>query len=740
MKKIITHTVSFVSMIAMLAIAPLASANYSINSNANDCKTVSIGNYTTGEGINGACWTGTAISASAGQSINVALYYHNNGDAPANNVVFKLSNPQDQTVNGSVSFTGQIYVDGALVKSEVVSANITGGSAHLVLGNVMRYDIASHTNVPVSNGNSILTSSGLSFGALQPGWNNQGTIKVSFSVIGSADTNNQPIVATYNHGDLNNELGNVVLQGYFNGNGSDITTYFRYRKIGGSWNSNVATQNHGNTSGNISTTLTNLATGSYEYQACAQNASGTKCGNYNPSGTMNESYTVAFTIDRGNGGEPCGVCGCNGCYNDNLAVTTKSATSIDTDSAVLRGEVNNDGGANSTDVYFKWGTSSSNLYRTLNAGSVNSADTFSKNLSGLDNDTTYYFKACADNNNDSSCGSIKSFTTDSGNNNNNNNNGDLPNITTLGTVSVGSTVASVDGYYDANGCSVTTYFEYGRTSSLGSATAAVNRGNGSGSMLYSFTNLAPNTTYYYRAVGNNCEGTVRGSIRSFVTGGSTVVDPVVITTGGGSGNAFIKLMIDNHRDTVRAGSDIAYDVSWANVTRSTLKNMVLEIRFPDQMVVVDTDKGSIAHDGHSVIVEVASLGSLETGDMTVTTAIKGNLKDGDPVVAQAVMAFENPKTSATENAIAYDSDQFSTRNATGLGASLFGLSFLPGSLAGWLIILLIILLIIVLARHFMAQSQNKVVVNTAPIAPVTPPTTSGTNGNDYIVYRPTPKV
>ncbi len=737
MKKIITHTISFVSMIAMLAIAPLASANYSINSNANDCKTVTIGNYTTGEGINGACWTGTAISASAGQSINVAIYYHNNGDAPANNVVFKLSNPQDQTVTGSVSFTGQIYVDGTLVKSEVVTANIAGGSARLVLGNVMRYNVTSHTNVPVSNGNSILTSSGLSYGALQPGWNNQGVIKVSFSVIGSTDTNNQPIIATYNHGELNNELGNAVLQGYFSGNGSDVTTYFRYRKIGGSWNSNVATQNHGNTNGNISTTLTNLATGSYEYQACAQNASGTKCGNYNPSGTMNENYTVAFTIDRGGS---CGSCGCNGCdYNDNLAVTTKPATSIDTDSATLRGEVNNDGGANSTDVYFKWGTSSGNLNRTLNAGSVNNADTFAANLSGLNDDTTYYFKACADNNNDSICGSVKSFTTDS-ENNNNDNNGDLPNITTLGTLSVGSTVAGVDGYYDANGCSVTTWFEYGRTSSLGSTTVSTNHGNGSGGMSYYFVNLAPNTVYYYRAVGSNCEGTSRGTIRSFTTGSSTVVNPpVVITTGGGSGNAFIKLMIDNHRDTVRTGSDIAYDVSWANVTRSTLKNLVLEIRFPDQMIVIDTDQGSIAHDGHSVIVEVDSLGSLETGDMTVTTAIKGSLKDGDPVVAQAVMAFENPKTSATENAIAYDSDEFSTRNATGLGASLFGLSFLPGSLAGWLIILLIILLIIVLARHFMTQNQNKVVVNAAPAAPVTPPTNGGTNGNDYIVYRPTPK-
>jgi hypothetical protein len=100
------------------------------------------------------------------------------------------------------------------------------------------------------------------------------------------------------------------------------------------------------------------------------------------------------------------------------------------------------------------------------------------------------------------------------------------------------------------------------------------------------------------------------------------------------------------------------------------------------------------------------------------------------------MAFENPKTSATENAIAYDADTFSVTGST-LGASLFGLGFLPTSLAGWLIIILILLIIIFLARHFMTQNQNKVTVHTAPM-PVDP-TAGAQTGNDYIVYRPTPK-
>ena len=126
-----------------------------------------------------------------------------------------------------------------------------------------------------------------------------------------------------------------------------------------------------------------------------------------------------------------------------------------------------------------------------------------------------------------------------------------------------------------------------------------------------------------------------------------------------------------------------------------------------------------------------------TGEMTITAKTTGNLKDGEPIVAQAIMAFENPKTSATENAIAYDSDEFTSRGST-LGASIFGLG-LPTSLGGWLIILLIILLIIVLARHFMRQNQTHVVMNNQASHPMDA-APAQVAGNDYIVYRPTPKV
>lgn len=751
MKKIITTTISLAALIGLIVVAPVASANYSINSLSNDCKTVTIGNYTTGAGINDTCWSASPVSASPGQIINVAIYYNNSGSTAANNVVLKMTDPVNKTIsqNGSISVTGQIFVDGYAVKSGTVTANILGGPSHLELSKVVRYTNGAGVNVPVSGGADIFTSRGLSLGTLNPGWNNQGLIKVSFNVVANDSTCNdcndgdEPSVTTLAYADRSNELGEVTLRGYYNSNGSATTTWFEYRRNGGSW-IKTGTQSHGISSGNITKMLSGLSTGDYEYRAAAENQHGIVYG-----------IIVPFEIDRGNDSDPCeddysdDCCDYhNDCQtNDDIEVTTESAENVDEDSAKLVGDLI-DVGSGDVERWFEWDTKKSEVEdgdgATLDvSGTTNSDGEFSKTLSGLDDDKTYYFRACAqDDDGDQDCGSVKSFSTDEEDNNDDDEEEDTerPNITTLNAISIGSTAATVDGYYKANGCSVATWFQYGRTQDLGSSTLSINRGNGSGSMAYSFTSLAPNMTYYYRAVGTNCEGTTYGTIKSFTTGGRTIVNPpVVITnnTGTGTGNAFIKLMIDNHRDTVRGSSEIAYDVSWENITRTKLKNLVLEVNF-DAMTVVDTDRGSISRDGHSVIYEIEDLGSLESGDMTITAVVKGMLQDGDPVVAQAIMAFENPKTNAAENAIAYDSDEF---NAVRTGGFLGGINF-PNSLAGWLLILLIILLIIIVARYYLWADRNQTVINPMahsqyPYPPAPAPTAPA--GDDYIVYRPNPK-
>jgi hypothetical protein len=717
-----------------MASSTVFAAGAAINTASNDLKTVRVSNYSAQP--ESMSW-GPSVNSAAGQIVAVGIYYHNSGDQTLQNLKIRLS-PQTSGAGTNHSFTATLSADNASSKTDSATVNIVGGVAQSVTyiptavywypNQACATTAGCHpTSLPMGQDGSELFGSGLNLGNIAPGWSTQGGLTVQFKVSSNGGTNGtNPTVVTYAATGLSDSLGAVTLKGFVNPNGnSNISGWFRYRRNNGNW-TETAHQSIGSAQ-NIARSLTGLPGGDYEYQAVATG------GHYGDS--------KFFTLDNNNTCDPCDPCGDDyPCPSGDgePSVETLSPTNVDENSATLRGKLT-DTGNDTNDIYFKWGTSSGNLNHTLNAGTKSSTGTFSKTLNGLDQDETYYYKACAENSNGSDCGSIESFDTDSDGGvciDYGCNGEDRPSITTLNAVAITTSTAVVDGYYNANGCSVTTYFEYGRTDNLGSVTGSTNRGNGSGSMAYAFTSLAPNTTYYYRAVGSNCEGTSRGVIKSFTTKNGTVivnpVTPVFVGTGGGS--QFIKLMIDNHRSTVRSGTDIVYDVSWENITRSTLKNLVLEINF-DDMTALDTDMGDISRDGHSVIVELDTLGSLESGEMSFTTKTTGSLKDGNPVVAQAIMAFENPKTTATENAIAYDSDEFTTRGST-LGASIFGLS-LPTTLGGWLLILLIILLIIVIARHFMRQNKT-VVMNQASAHPADP-AANGATGNDYIVYRPTPK-
>jgi hypothetical protein len=728
-KKFMLMTTAFAVAFGMNATTVFAAA--AINTASNDLKTLRVSNYSA---VPGSMTWSSSVNASADQIVSVGIYYHSSGDAPVQNLKIQLT-PQTTGVANSHTFSTTISSHNAGSVTDTATVNIVGGAQSLSYIPTAVYWYPNQaclnnpncqpTALPFGQNGSELFGQGLVFGNIAPGWATQGGLTVQFKVSSNGDSNTAPSVSTYEATGLSDTSGSATLKGFVNPNGTNTTVWFKYRRSGGSW-MQTSQQSVGTTAQNFSKNLTGLADGNYEYRAVAN--------------TTYEGVSKYFTIGDDSECDPCDPCGddypCEG-GDDEPSVDTLTPSSVDEDSATLRGKLTDDGN-DDNDVYFKWGTSSSNLNRTLDAGTKSSTGSFSENLSGLDADETYYYKACADNSSGSDCGSIESFTTDSEDGDNDGDN-DRPDVTTLNAYSIGATTAVVDGYFTANGCSTTTSFEYGRTNNLGSTTSSVNRGNGSGSMAYGFSSLAPSTTYYYRAVATNCEGTTRGAIKSFTTRpGGTVepVTPVVIGTGGGS--QFIKLMIDNNRGTVRSGTDIVYDLSWQNVTRSTIKGLILEVNF-DDMVAIDTDMGNISRDGHSVIVELNDLGALESGEMSITTKTSGNLKEGDPVVAQAIMAFENPKTSASENAIAYDSDEFTTRGSN-LGASIFGLG-LPTSLGGWLLILLIILLIIVLARHFMRQNRNQVVVNQGPGAPhPVDVAASPATGNDYIVYRPTPKV
>lgn len=444
----------------------------------------------------------------------------------------------------------------------------------------------------------------------------------------------------------------------------------------------------------------------------------------------------------------------------NLYVTTDNYSWInqDTGSIVLRGRYSGNT-YGSTRTYFEYRLNGQSARTITSDISTNNSLSFNVSLYNL-SQGSYEYRACASNNY-AQCGSWLPFYVNQTYSNPNPTNNSAT-VQTLNPIQYSSTFATLDGYYNMNGCSGATYFEYGPNGNYGYTTTPISRSI-SGSMAQSVTNLIPGTTYYYRAVAQNCGGIVRGDARQFTTTNQTIRDNTPVVTGGGNttiirnittatniggGAQYIRLTIDNGRDTIIRGDELIYDVTWENISKKDLNDLVLEVSFPEGLKVTYADRGQIDRKANTVYVNIKELRALEKDDMTIRARVTGSFKENDPITARAIIAFENPENKAQENAIAYDSDTFlSSTNV--LGASVFGLDFLSGTLAGWLFIILLLILLILIIRYATRGREEHhhyyptdrmpggPTVSTTPVVPMGSTTT--TTEVEYTPYRPTPR-
>ena len=106
-----------------------------------------------------------------------------------------------------------------------------------------------------------------------------------------------------------------------------------------------------------------------------------------------------------------------------------------------------------------------------------------------------------------------------------------PNVVTGAADSVTSSSAKLSGTINPNGESTTSYFEYGTTASYGSSTTGLNLNAGDTAEPVSedITGLTKGTTYHFRLVATNSQGTTHGDDMTFKTSGG----------GGGGGGGCI---------------------------------------------------------------------------------------------------------------------------------------------------------------------------------------------------------
>jgi len=293
--------------------------------------------------------------------------------------------------------------------------------------------------------------------------------------------------------------GGATLNGTVNANNSSTTVTFEYGPTASYGTTVTADQSpvSGTTNTAVSKAITGLApNATYHYRVVGQNGAGTSNG-------ADMTFTTSAAAPT---------------------VTTGAASAISTTGATLNGTVNANN--SSTTVTFEYGLTTS-YGTTVTAdqspvtGTSNTA--VSKAITGLTPNTTYHYRAVGQNGGGTTNGADMTFTTSAA----------APTVTTNAASGLGSTGATLNGTVNANNASTTVTFEYGLTTSYGTTVTADQSpvtGTANTAVSKAITGLTPNTTYHYRAVGQNTAGTSNGADMTFTTSAAAPT----VTTGAAS--------------------------------------------------------------------------------------------------------------------------------------------------------------------------------------------------------------
>ena len=207
-------------------------------------------------------------------------------------------------------------------------------------------------------------------------------------------------------------------------------------------------------------------------------------------------------------------------------VKTSLVTSITSSTAVAGGDVTADGGAEVTAKGVCWSTSQEPTIEGEHTENGTGTGEFTAELSGLEQNTTYYVRAYATNKEGTAYGEEVSFTTLQ------ENVVVKPMVTTLEIAGLSQTTAVAGGNVTSDGGAEVTARGVCWSTSQEPTVEGEHTTDGSGTGEYqsNLSGLTANTTYYIRAYATNSEGTAYGEEISFTTlEEHIVVEPTVVT-------------------------------------------------------------------------------------------------------------------------------------------------------------------------------------------------------------------
>jgi len=214
-------------------------------------------------------------------------------------------------------------------------------------------------------------------------------------------------------------------------------------------------------------------------------------------------------------GNPVAYGGAISFTTQDLAIETMDATNIAESSATLNGEIIDLGGVDVSSYGFVYSLENDPTFDDfkVDMGNNPSVGVYSASISGLNQNTTYYFRVYAEVNETGyiSYGTSKNFTTLE--------NLNLPVVTTDEIYSVTENSAVCAGNVSSEGAGTVTKkgfcISLQQNPTINDMTS--DNGSGTGQFTHEFTGLDPSTTYYVRAYAQNSFGTAYGGQLSFYT-------------------------------------------------------------------------------------------------------------------------------------------------------------------------------------------------------------------------------
>ena len=202
-------------------------------------------------------------------------------------------------------------------------------------------------------------------------------------------------------------------------------------------------------------------------------------------------------------------------------ITTTPAVDVTCTSATVGGNVTSDGGQSVTERGIVYSTTKNPTTSSNKKTSGSGLGSYSINLTGLADETTYYVRAYAINNKGTAYGEEVSFKTTAYS---------IPTVTTSSATNITGTSATIGGNVTSDGGQPVTErgIVYSTTKNPTTSSNKITRGTGTGSYSINLTGLADGTTYYVRAYAINNRGTAYGEEVSFKT--TTYGVPTVTTS------------------------------------------------------------------------------------------------------------------------------------------------------------------------------------------------------------------